>query len=110
MTVHVDTAAALRAAADFVEQHPHLPVPYVTTSSDGTAGLAWYLHLSHHGLDIADQHAAAIAIFDAVGGTWEQRAERDVDDLPITTSQRTEAPRLRYTVCTRRLELAEVSL
>ena len=63
---------ALREAADLLDQHPDLPQPYITSSSDGSVRLNWYLNI--HVDDLADQKALAAAIVKAVGGAWTKDA------------------------------------
>lgn len=66
--------AALREAADLLEQHPDLPYqPYITSRTNGRAHLAWYLPLPHlTGSDLDTQKADAATIVRALGGTWDK--------------------------------------
>lgn len=102
-----DTAAGLRAAADFIEANPQLPLPYVTTGAAGTADLHWFLMLAQYDMDPADQGAAALTIFDAIGGTWNQHEGLDAEDQPAVTWKQ-DRDRLRFHVEIRR-EIAEVT-
>lgn len=64
-------ADALRIAADFLAEHPDLPLPYVTTTGD-PAGcvveLNWFLTVG--GADLAEQKSLAAQIVSTVDGTW----------------------------------------
>lgn len=65
---------SLRQAAEFLAGHPNLPhEPYVTSSSDGTVSLAWFLSLGHNsGSDLARQKADAAYIIRVIGGKWDK--------------------------------------
>jgi hypothetical protein len=67
------TAANLRLAADLLDEHPDLPQPYITTISDGTLSLHWFLHLSHVGT--GNEKADAAAIVKAIDGRWDRRSD-----------------------------------
>jgi hypothetical protein len=60
MTTNEITATNLRSVADLLEAHPHLPNPYVTTSSTGRVNVNWYLTLEHIGTSNQKADAAAI--------------------------------------------------
>jgi hypothetical protein len=68
--------AALREAADLLEQHPELPAPYVTTLTVGRASLAWYISIGTK--DLAKQKATAALIVKTLGGKWD-KGEREND-------------------------------
>ena len=86
-TVNTLTAANLRAAADLIAAHPDIPQPYVTSSSDGTVDLAWYLN----GREGAKAKAAAVVR--AIDGGWV-RGEADYSGPLATWSQRRDGVRL----------------
>ena len=71
----ISIAPALREAADLLESHPDLPQPYVTSSSAGTAHMAWYLAV--HGYDLAEQKQLAARIIRAIGGAWAKNPGED---------------------------------
>jgi hypothetical protein len=74
MNDHTKLVAALREAADLLEQHPELPQPYITSSISGKTSLAWQLVIeSIHGLDLAGQKATAREIIRTVGGQWAKQ-------------------------------------
>ena len=64
------TAVNLRAAADLLEAHPELVQPYVTTNSNGTVNLNWYLTVGAR--DLASQKLEAARIVTALDGEWEK--------------------------------------
>lgn len=64
--------AALRQAADLLDQHPHLPEPYISGRAGGTADLSWYLHGRE---DHDTQKATAATIVRAIGGTWDKATD-----------------------------------
>jgi hypothetical protein len=68
--------AALREAADLLDQRPQLPQPYITNSYSGRVNLAWYLHIdtSNH----PKQKALAALIVKTLGGKWD-KGEREKD-------------------------------
>ena len=66
---------ALRDAADLLDEHPDLPQPYVTSSSAGTAHLAWYLTVK--GYDLAEQKQLAAHIIRTIGGKWDKHPGDD---------------------------------
>jgi hypothetical protein len=68
--------AALREAADLLDQHPELPAPYITTLSVGRARLAWYIALDTK--DLIAQKATAALIVKTLGGKWD-KGEREND-------------------------------
>lgn len=82
----------LRVVAALIEEHPDLPEPYVTSSSDGGAYLAWYLHINGRAEDEADQKAKAQQIIRTLGGKWEKDFSGDQADF------RQERDGLRFTV------------
>lgn len=65
----ITQAAALRAAADFIDTHPGLPLPFATSYSTGRVKLNYFLHINDFG-GLAEQKATAAAIVRAVGGDW----------------------------------------
>lgn len=81
--------AALRAAADLLEQHPTLPAPYVTSHSTGDTFVNWYITNTRapgcQRLSPEDQGAIALTIFDALGGTWTESTIHtfDSEERPI---------------------------
>lgn len=101
-----DTAASLRAAADFIQANPQLPLPYITSHSDGITSLHWYLMLPQHDMSPTDQGAAALTIFDAVGGHWDEKSGLDAEDQPMTVWEQDRGS-LHFHVAVRR-EVAEV--
>ena len=66
----ISLADTLRSAADVLEAHPELPVPYITTSSNGSADLSWYL--MHDSRDLVEQKATAQQIIRSIGGKWDK--------------------------------------
>lgn len=94
---------ALRQVADLLEQHPDLPQPYITSSSDGTMRLAWYLSINDRGTP-AEQKAIAQQIIRAIGGHWD----KDARDDEVSFDQRRGSLAMqvlvvREAVCTRRV-------
>lgn len=101
-----DTAASLRAAADFIERHSQLPAPYITSHGDGTTQVHWFLMLAQHDMSPTDQGIAALTIFDAIGGHWDEQHGLDAEDQPMTAWDQRQG-NLRFHVAIRR-EVAEV--
>lgn len=64
----------LRAVAEFIEQHPDLPVPLVTIYDHRPeeAELDWFLTINGRADDEADQKAKATAIVRGIGGKWDK--------------------------------------
>jgi hypothetical protein len=75
---HNTITAALRQAANLLEQHPQLPQPYITTLSNGRAKVSWYLPITH---GVASQKAIAATILRTLGGHWDKRTVAGVDDF-----------------------------
>ncbi|WP_435744994.1 hypothetical protein [Nocardioides sp. SYSU DS0663] len=71
-TTTATQAQALLAAAEFIDAHPDLPAPYVTSFNRGEVDLNYYLHINARGT-LAEQKATAAAIVRAVGGDWEKQ-------------------------------------
>lgn len=67
----ITQADALRAAVDFIDAHPELPAPYVTSFNRGEVDLNYYLQIHNPG-DLAEQKDVAAAIVRAVGGDWDK--------------------------------------
>jgi hypothetical protein len=61
-------ADLLHAAGDLLAEHPDLPQPYITTSTEPRVDLNWYLMLGV--TDLGEQKATAQQIIRAVGGHW----------------------------------------
>jgi hypothetical protein len=95
MNDHTTLVAALREAADLLEQHPDLPQPYITSSSNGTASLSWYLHGDNLGL--SGQKDAAALIVSTIDGEW-LKGSGDWEGPLGTFSQRRGLLRLTVTV------------
>jgi hypothetical protein len=66
------TATNLRAAADLLGAHPELVQPYVTTSTNGSVNLSWYLTIDH---DMSAQKDEAAAIVRAIDGPWDKSGD-----------------------------------
>ena len=77
MTLPTSPAAALREAADLIDGHPHLPVPYVTTSCNGNAHVAWQMN----GVPPEDVESVALPILSAFFGPWRNWGRRDGDTV-----------------------------
>lgn len=94
-------AASLRAAADLLAAQPHLQQPYVTSSSDGTVSINWYLN----GRDL-DERATAAEVIKSIDGTWARGEGYDAS-LATWTQHRGDVELFvqvsREQVCTRRV-------
>lgn len=64
-----DLVGNLHALADFLDLHPELPAPYITTS-DERPDVSWFLQIRGNE---ADQKAMAAQIVSALGGKWDRR-------------------------------------
>lgn len=76
-STNTSIAAALRQAADLLDQHPDIgPGVYITagdryaSTGEGYAELNWYLHIDHK--DTGEQKAKAAQIVRALGGKWDK--------------------------------------
>jgi len=71
----VSTGTKLRALADLIDNHPDLPVPYITGYSSGDMQASWYLHV--HGIDLPNQKTTAARIVRTLGGQWDKTQDDD---------------------------------
>lgn len=69
-TSRVSITAALREAADLLDQHPEIRQPYLTTSVSGRAHLAWFLPIEIRTDD--EQRDAARDLLSALRGHWKK--------------------------------------
>lgn len=69
-TVHDTLAENLRRAAEIMQAHPDLPIPYITSTYRGGVELAWYLTV--HVEDHAKQKRLAQTILRTLGGKWDK--------------------------------------
>lgn len=65
-----EITAALREAADLLEQHPELPAPYIN-GSDWGLSLDWQMMVKH-GNNLSAQKATAAQVVQAIGGDWQK--------------------------------------
>jgi hypothetical protein len=70
-TVHDTLAANLRTAAEIMQAHPDLPIPYITTTHRGGVEFAWYLTITAE--DFAEQKRLARLILRTIGGKWDKK-------------------------------------
>lgn len=84
------TAAALRRAADLIEEHPDLPHPVITSYSAGNVEIDWMIHRDDNQRGLMKQ------IRQSLGGVWEKvpagqyymlRQDREDVRLTITTDR-----------------------
>jgi hypothetical protein len=75
MATKTSTADRLRAAADFLDAHPGLPVPVITSYSSGTVDIGWQLMNDDAVKD--DQRPAVQQIIRAIGGKWSKQEGGD---------------------------------
>jgi hypothetical protein len=71
--------AALREAADLLDQHPDLPRPCIFAYTTGSVEVTWQLMNDDDAKD--DQRAVAQRIVRAIGGKWDKNPWGDRFDL-----------------------------
>lgn len=92
-------ATNLRAAADLMDEHPDLPVPYITTRHNGDVFFNWFL--MHND---TDQKTAAASIMRTLRGSWQKRERGNALDFKSARPGLSlEFTVQREAVCTRRV-------
>lgn len=81
------TSESLRAAAEFIDQHPDIEVPFISTFVSGLVRLDWIFDRPSLRLSPEEQRQKAVVVFDAVGETWDMDDQRDPHSLAWTRQQ-----------------------